>query len=578
MKPHLRINPIPKKINTNTLVISGSFSSEVKEIKCYRETMAGLTQSVEVSYNGKAFKAVLTFQKKGKYIVEIGGIHKVWSWKMGLLVHISVGSDTPVSTKPMHSFTQVEDSISAEKLFLTRLNELRKSYNITALKSDAKLVKIAREHSIICSQHNIAAHNTPWDKTPKDRAIKIGYLYIGENISFSATPEGAINGLFESIAHRAGMLNPSYTSVGVGVARWKRGFLFTINYHDEALYYYTNKQFEKSLEIMKQRESVINNSIWNTHPKTIKNFYKQIGWLYFKMKSYRDALTSFKKAASIDNKDDNILLGAAWSYYKLEEFESAIKFFTRVIKIKSGNENAKSGILSSYSRIAYNYYKSKNYDKALLVYNMISSNHPDNISAINMAGWCYYKKKDFFKALNYFKKALIKKPGDNNIINAIASSLSHIAYNHYKDKNYKNALIFYNKALNINPNDINILRMIGWCYYQTKDYNKAIASFSIALAKNKSDKNALSGIISSYLHIAYDFYNQKKYANAVSYYKKSLNISNENISALRMLGWTYYKMSEFSIAKEYFIKALKVNPDDANSKTGLNAANRKLNS
>jgi uncharacterized protein YkwD len=57
--------------------------------------------------------------------------------------------------------------------------------------------------------------------TPKDRIAAAGLMYLlsGENIAFAPTVEEAHEGLMNSPANRAHILNPGFTRVGVSALR-----------------------------------------------------------------------------------------------------------------------------------------------------------------------------------------------------------------------------------------------------------------------------------------------------------------------------------------------------------------------
>ncbi len=326
MKPHLRVKPIKKYIHVGEkLVIRGTFSNEIKAIKIYQETKLGLVKSVKVKHNENAFTAHVVFNSRGKYILEIGCIHKKWSWKMGILAYIHVDSNRPVTTPPFKERTPIRNTVQAERVFLRKLNRLRARYNLNPMKWDKKLEYIARYHARLCAKHGFSAHTTPWSGSVSDRAKMIGYHGVGENIAGGRTPARALNGLFKSIAHRSALLNPFFTKVGIGVSRFKSYYLFTVNFLNEASHFRKLKQYKRALNVMKYIERSIKRSIYRNHKSTLASFYRQRGWINMKLKRYGKANYDFINA--YQNAPDNmhVIKGLAHSYYRVKKIPNSNK-------------------------------------------------------------------------------------------------------------------------------------------------------------------------------------------------------------------------------------------------------------
>ena len=63
------------------------------------------------------------------------------------------------------------------------------------------------------------AHNSPVSGSPSDRlqAAGISFRVAGENLAYAPTVEIAHRGLMNSPGHRANILSPDFTRVGIGV-------------------------------------------------------------------------------------------------------------------------------------------------------------------------------------------------------------------------------------------------------------------------------------------------------------------------------------------------------------------------
>ena len=87
-----------------------------------------------------------------------------------------------------------------------------------AAKRDKALAAVALAHSEDMVAHGFVGHVSPTTGTAEDRVRRahLRYPLFGENIARGVSPEGAHKGLMDSPGHRANMLNPQYTHVGIG--------------------------------------------------------------------------------------------------------------------------------------------------------------------------------------------------------------------------------------------------------------------------------------------------------------------------------------------------------------------------
>ena len=109
------------------------------------------------------------------------------------------------------------DTQSEEKM-LALVNQERTKRNLKPLVADDKLRKVARAHSADMFEKGYFAHNTPDGLTPFNRMDNGGvdYLQAGENLALAPDVEIAHNGLMNSPGHRANILTPEFTKVGIG--------------------------------------------------------------------------------------------------------------------------------------------------------------------------------------------------------------------------------------------------------------------------------------------------------------------------------------------------------------------------
>jgi len=110
-------------------------------------------------------------------------------------------------------------SPSDEEEMLAMLNAERVAEGLPPLESDPALQEVARAHSSEMFSLGYFAHESPVSGSPADRlqAAGIPFSVAGENLAYAPTVEIAHRGLMQSPGHRANILSPEYTRVGIGV-------------------------------------------------------------------------------------------------------------------------------------------------------------------------------------------------------------------------------------------------------------------------------------------------------------------------------------------------------------------------
>jgi uncharacterized protein YkwD len=108
----------------------------------------------------------------------------------------------------------------AELGLFASINKARATAGLPALTFDPDLARVARAHSRDMLTHDFIAHISPTTGSPADRVAKAGIAVdrLAEDIGTSGSPEELHQGLMRSPGHRAAILDPRSTRVGVGVA------------------------------------------------------------------------------------------------------------------------------------------------------------------------------------------------------------------------------------------------------------------------------------------------------------------------------------------------------------------------
>lgn len=111
------------------------------------------------------------------------------------------------------------DPAEAEQDLLCLINEDRAAAGLGPLGWDNRLAAIARSHSRDMAQHHFVAHVSPTtgDSSARVEAAGLRFPLILENVGQVGTVAQAHQGFMNSPGHRANILNPRVTHVGLGV-------------------------------------------------------------------------------------------------------------------------------------------------------------------------------------------------------------------------------------------------------------------------------------------------------------------------------------------------------------------------
>ncbi|MGB7604625.1 MAG: SafA/ExsA family spore coat assembly protein [Lutisporaceae bacterium] len=106
------------------------------------------------------------------------------------------------------------------------VNVERSKHGLQALKENWELSRIARYKSADMANKNYFSHTSPTYGSPFRMMESFGIRYssAGENIAMGQrTPQEVMNAWMNSPGHRANILSPSYTQIGVGLAKNQSG-------------------------------------------------------------------------------------------------------------------------------------------------------------------------------------------------------------------------------------------------------------------------------------------------------------------------------------------------------------------
>jgi len=119
------------------------------------------------------------------------------------------------------SSSDLEIDTEAEKQMLEKVNTERVSAGLKPLTMDLTIQIVARAHSEDMFKNGYFSHNSLDNKTLFDRLVagQIVFNTAAENIAFGPNIDLAHLGLMNSTTHRANILSPDFSRVGIGIMK-----------------------------------------------------------------------------------------------------------------------------------------------------------------------------------------------------------------------------------------------------------------------------------------------------------------------------------------------------------------------
>jgi uncharacterized protein YkwD len=214
----LTLDDIPRELAPgSTLRVKGELSDRYQRASVFSTSPDGKVQ--ELPMTARAIDTSVAFRDAGVHQFEIMGYgargpHVLVN--VPIYVGVSDSSDTETAGDVDPGLTTEQ----AEARLLELLNQERARHGVAKAVPDEELRAVALAHSRDMAENHFASHISPTTGNPDDRAqrAKLRVTQVSECIAGNITPEGAHRGLLDSPAHRAGMLNPKFGHVGIGVA------------------------------------------------------------------------------------------------------------------------------------------------------------------------------------------------------------------------------------------------------------------------------------------------------------------------------------------------------------------------
>lgn len=173
---------------------------------------------------GRKLQYALQLDQRGEHMIELlatgpSGVTVV------AMFPITVGE---AESDQLPSFAELEPEASPEQVVDTLSSLIaaeRKRRKLPALRVDARLTSVAQAHSSDMLVHHFVAHTSPTTGEAIDRVERSGLevSLLLENIGRGYSAAEIHAGLMESPGHRANILNPDVSLLGIGVVAEPEG-------------------------------------------------------------------------------------------------------------------------------------------------------------------------------------------------------------------------------------------------------------------------------------------------------------------------------------------------------------------
>jgi uncharacterized protein YkwD len=134
-------------------------------------------------------------------------------------IYVGVPPAREITVAVASSSPQAMDETAAKRQFLELINDERKRGGLGPLAGHERLDRVARAHSADMHEHGFVGHTSKTTGSAEDRVARSGLrtTLVLENIGRGYSPEEVHRGLVDSPGHRANLVHPQATHVGIGV-------------------------------------------------------------------------------------------------------------------------------------------------------------------------------------------------------------------------------------------------------------------------------------------------------------------------------------------------------------------------
>lgn len=225
---HLTMARVPRSVAGPTrLSFEGRLAPGYSRPELARTLPGGQTRLEELG-QGPSFRASADLEVVGVHRLEIlaegpRGPQVIVNFPVYVGVAPAGAADAvePAAAEPRRAL----EPDQAQTRLVELINQARAAAGLGALIFDAELSAAALGHSDEMRRANFVAHLSPTTGGPEKRLMRAGIVtdLAAENVGRGGDPEEIHRGFMDSPGHRAAILLPNVTHVGIGVSAANRG-------------------------------------------------------------------------------------------------------------------------------------------------------------------------------------------------------------------------------------------------------------------------------------------------------------------------------------------------------------------
>ncbi|MDA3928062.1 MAG: tetratricopeptide repeat protein [Prolixibacteraceae bacterium] len=295
--------------------------------------------------------------------------------------------------------------------------------------------------------------------------------------------------------------------------------------------------------------------------------YFRLGYCYYQMKDYKDAIKSFEKASfKKDLMAQNAFYHLADCQLQLDNKNKARIAFQEASKY-SFDPRIEEDALFNYAKLTYELSYSP-FNETIKAFDQYIVKYPDserNDAAFNYLVKVYMTTRNYRDAINSIDKI---KNQSSSIKEAYQRLTYYRGLELLNDRLYTDALKYFNLSLAKGQyNRTFKAQALYWSAeinYRIKKYQNAIDLFSEF--QSSPGAYSLPEYTTAYYNTAYCYFNQKKYEEAATWFRKYLDQSSANnkmkADAANRVGDYYYLIRKYTEAIQYYEQSHQMNSYD----------------
>ena len=221
---HVQMTPVPRSLpGPGRLSLEGTLIDGYGQPELAHTLPSGETK-LEPLGKGPAFTASVDLTPAGRHRLEV-----MASKRSGPEVIVNfpvyVGAPVEEAVEAAPEPRRAARPSGARSQLFELINEERARAGLAALTFDPELSEAARKHSEDMRTNDFVSHVSPTSGDPAERLLKAGIVtdLAAENVGRGYGLDEIHRGLMDSPGHRAAILHPGVTHVGIGISSERKG-------------------------------------------------------------------------------------------------------------------------------------------------------------------------------------------------------------------------------------------------------------------------------------------------------------------------------------------------------------------